>query len=372
MRRAQARRMPPSHGGTSATAKDVLYGEWDTRAAVGPALQWCRMLWNAQVNPTRSLIPFPELLQLWEQAKASDAGDWKSSRGPLARATLSARRAGWKVVSGTQWIDHWGCMVDISRTPPRLLLDILREGLQREAEFRLARRLGHAHGMSATFALVRGCMCTRTKLHTRQQQFLLLSCATDSIWTEARACDAGYLTDGMCACGRRDTLHHRLYTCELPDVVAARQSLEIPPAILEEGAHSDDPVFTRGLFVFSDKDVPPPSTSAHCEILDGAGGDLNMQPEELASLAGNVVQLEMAADGSCTKQALRCLHRASWAIALMKQGSESLLAVLRGVVPGGLPQSPAMAEHVAAALCGQVADRPTSLALDCKAVICQT
>ena len=66
VRRAQSRRLPSTHGGTSATAKDVLYGEWDTRAAVGPALQWCRMLWNAQVNSTRALIPFQELLQLWE------------------------------------------------------------------------------------------------------------------------------------------------------------------------------------------------------------------------------------------------------------------------------------------------------------------
>eukprot|EP00959_Pyramimonas_sp_CCMP1952_P167369 3497933-Pyramimonas_sp.AAC.1 len=33
VRRTQARRLPPSHGGTSATAKLVLYGEWDARAA---------------------------------------------------------------------------------------------------------------------------------------------------------------------------------------------------------------------------------------------------------------------------------------------------------------------------------------------------
>ena len=41
-------------------------------------------------------------------------------------------------------------------------------------------------------------------------------------------------------------------------------------------------------------------------------------------------------------------------------------------MPGGLPQSPAMAEHGAAALAGQVAYRPINLALDCKAVICST
>eukprot|EP00959_Pyramimonas_sp_CCMP1952_P174811 3653277-Pyramimonas_sp.AAC.1 len=49
-------------------------------------------------------------------------------------------------------------------------------------------------------------MRARSKPQTCQQQFLLLSCATDAIWTEARACDAGYLADGMRACGRRDTL----------------------------------------------------------------------------------------------------------------------------------------------------------------------
>eukprot|EP00959_Pyramimonas_sp_CCMP1952_P066448 1387298-Pyramimonas_sp.AAC.1 len=78
-----------------------------------------------------------------------------------------------------------------------------------------------------------------------------------------------------------------------------------------------------------------------------------MQPEELAALAGDVEQLEMASDGSCTKQALRCLHRVSWAIALMEPGIESLLAVLRGIVSGGPPRTPAMAEHAGAALVGQ-------------------
>eukprot|EP00959_Pyramimonas_sp_CCMP1952_P450605 9434693-Pyramimonas_sp.AAC.1 len=62
-------------------------------------------------------------------------------------------------------------------------------------------------------------MCTRSKHRTRQQQFLLLSCATDAIWTGARAYDAGYLTYGMCACvcGQRDTLHHGWCTCERPE-----------------------------------------------------------------------------------------------------------------------------------------------------------
>eukprot|EP00959_Pyramimonas_sp_CCMP1952_P305602 6394922-Pyramimonas_sp.AAC.1 len=114
-------------------------------------------------------------------------------------------------------------------------------------------------------------MCTSAKKHTRQQQFLLLSCATDAIWTGARACDAGYLAHGMCECGQRGTLHHRLYTCTRPEVVEVRQSLDLPSEIFEEGARSDDPVFTRGLFTFLDSDVPPPASHSKCEILDGAG-----------------------------------------------------------------------------------------------------
>eukprot|EP00959_Pyramimonas_sp_CCMP1952_P082552 1724837-Pyramimonas_sp.AAC.1 len=79
--------------------------------------------------------------------------------------------------------------------------------------------------------------------------------------------------------------------------------------------------------------------------------------------------MELAADGSCTKQALRCLRRAAWAIALLRPESEDVLAVLRGPVAGSLPQTPAFAEHLAYALAGQVSDRETHVGLDCLAVV---
>eukprot|EP00959_Pyramimonas_sp_CCMP1952_P200479 4193206-Pyramimonas_sp.AAC.1 len=83
------------HGGTSASAKLVLFGEWDVRAALGPVLQWSGVVWTSRMAPERAHIRYPALVSLRHQANASSAVDWKRSRGPLSRVAMCLRGAEW-------------------------------------------------------------------------------------------------------------------------------------------------------------------------------------------------------------------------------------------------------------------------------------
>ncbi|CAK0891705.1 unnamed protein product [Prorocentrum cordatum] len=108
-------------------------------------------------------------------ARACEAGYWRPSRGPLSRAASSVRRAVRRVVSWAQRLDHWGNVVDVAQTPPRVLIDFRSEGLRREAELRFAEKLGHPAGARAAFDLVRNSMRMRAWRRTGQGHCPLIS-----------------------------------------------------------------------------------------------------------------------------------------------------------------------------------------------------
>eukprot|EP00959_Pyramimonas_sp_CCMP1952_P416301 8722079-Pyramimonas_sp.AAC.1 len=55
---------------------------------------------------------------------------------------------------------------------------------------------------------------------------------------------------------------------------------------------------------------------------------------------------------------------------LPPSGSDpALVCAMRGVVHGRFLQTPAMSEHAGVALCGQVANRPAQLGVDCRSAI---
>eukprot|EP00959_Pyramimonas_sp_CCMP1952_P418860 8774251-Pyramimonas_sp.AAC.1 len=90
-----ARHEGPAHGGVSLAAKGVLLGDGSARFALAPAIQWCRMIWTASRRPDLSLVSHAELLKLWELSKPLECPSWNKSHGPISRAVLSLRRAGW-------------------------------------------------------------------------------------------------------------------------------------------------------------------------------------------------------------------------------------------------------------------------------------
>eukprot|EP00959_Pyramimonas_sp_CCMP1952_P296170 6195409-Pyramimonas_sp.AAC.1 len=75
----------------------------------------------------------------------------------------------------------------------------------------------------------------------------------------------------------------------------------------------------------------------------------------------------MVLDGSCSKPPFRALQRAAWAMAVPPpSGADPVpVCVMCGTVHGSFPLAPAMSDPVGVALCGQVANGPAQLGVDC-------
>ncbi|CAK0797539.1 unnamed protein product [Prorocentrum cordatum] len=152
-RRDVARGQLPVHGGVSLTSKTVLLGDGAGASAIAPAILWWTMLWRAEVYD-HPLVTRARLLRIWRDAKPCEAKGWPSSRGPLSRAVLAVRRAGWSVPSATRWMNHMGFAIDGSRTPPRMLSVPMLAGVQRQREFSLATQLEVPQGSRASLDFV--------------------------------------------------------------------------------------------------------------------------------------------------------------------------------------------------------------------------
>ncbi|CAK0879619.1 unnamed protein product, partial [Prorocentrum cordatum] len=201
----------------------------------------------------------------------------------------------------------------------------------------------------------------RSRKFNKYQKFCIMNCACDGVWTRQKAKEKGYLTDGKCECGDEDTLVHRLVDCTRPEVVEARCEAAIPDSFFQELRQAqDDRVVTQGAFAYPEWEIPDMQIGTGSVILDGDGNDFDCTPETMAAtvLAETDLEMELSFDGSCTKPDIMELQRAGWAIALMDPHSDKVLCTMHAPVPASLPQSSAMAEYLAYACTGQVADRP--------------
>eukprot|EP00959_Pyramimonas_sp_CCMP1952_P473061 9501078-Pyramimonas_sp.AAC.1 len=64
----------------------------------------------------------------------------------------------------------------------------------------------------------------KAKRSTRYQKYLIQTCGCGGLWTNDRAMRAGCVCDGLRECGQPDAVQHRLYSCQLPRVVDAREA----------------------------------------------------------------------------------------------------------------------------------------------------
>ena len=170
-----------------------------------------------------------------------------------------------------------------------------------------------------------------------------------------------------------DTLHHRLFQCQAPEVCALRR--EFLPARLSSWLEGKTSVFpyradhslkvreqharelaSQGLARDPSVGQPPPAS-------DGSAfeGELDVEA------SGHLV----FPDGSCTRPFHTRLARASWAVAFIDNEGQQLAAGY-GPVWKGLPQSAPCAETVAAgaiaAILGKVTD-PFTMVGDNQAVV---
>eukprot|EP00959_Pyramimonas_sp_CCMP1952_P376161 7878965-Pyramimonas_sp.AAC.1 len=66
------------------------------------------MIWAVSRRPALSLVSRAEFLKLWDLTKPVAREPWNRSQGPLARAVLCLKGAGWRANGPFKWFDHNG------------------------------------------------------------------------------------------------------------------------------------------------------------------------------------------------------------------------------------------------------------------------
>ena len=143
--RRQARAfLAPSTRGASLRAKLALHGGLMVRDAMAPALQWCKMIWQASTFPDDALISLAELGRLWERviSRGSVASSWARTRGPVARVLLCLARAGWVPEPVAAWRNRGWILIQPPQVSPAMLRSMLKIAFQAARETSLGGQLG--------------------------------------------------------------------------------------------------------------------------------------------------------------------------------------------------------------------------------------
>ncbi len=299
--------------------------------------------------------------------------EWKNVKGPIGAAVLSLQRLGWDMPSPFVVVDDWGEEIPLTRTSPAMLAELLRDAttraLERYAGARAADGDTEFEGRRLCADQVRQQLATDKKL-TREGKAAAVSTICGAVMTYSRASAGGYLVQDICPmCGcRGDTLHHRIWRCQHPEVVAARN--RVAPQWLQAEVARRPATQTRwvtGFFPHPGDTWPRPATQADPVVEFLGHGDPPRGEMNLPSLSGKVYS-----DGSCSQHAIKELRRAATAIVQHNPEQGGAWWRIRMAVPAPMPQSSQAAEYVALPLL-QAYLRGTSdqidLASDCSGVV---
>ena len=213
--------------GASMPLRLAVWGDPVLEPALAPAMMWVDFLWKASCARTADAAQatVKELRELWLAAAPESSNDtWRCSRGPLRRAVLSLKRAGWSAKDPFVWEDDRGLEVKLADHSPAMIKYLLCESMQRAHEKDACTQLfGTQEGQRICVDHVRTWYLNSTK-RTSQQKFFARAVTTGVVFTRERLRLMGYATDGLCEhCGAKDTLHHRLWKCTHGPIVRLRE-----------------------------------------------------------------------------------------------------------------------------------------------------
>ncbi|CAK0876839.1 unnamed protein product [Prorocentrum cordatum] len=130
-----------------------------------------------------------------------------------------------------------------------------------------------------------------------QGKYLVKTVFCDGLWTEDRAQQAGYHSTGCCPlCGEPDSVTHRIYFCNSPEVSAARTSTGVKDSFIQWVREGGQDFYAGLKFVNPVKDMPPMSDQ-HEPYLYSAEGLEALRARVAAKEAKGFVQLTVGAYG---------------------------------------------------------------------------
>ena len=162
---------------------------------------------------------------------------------------------------------------------------------------------------------------------------MTLKCvAANAFWPGKRLAEAGLIDSEacpLCDCGKDDTIFHRAWECQHPDVVEARRrhaGQDLIRQALEAGPSSA--LFTRALAEHPCHRMP----QVLPQQMRFTYNSHELTDQKDWKLEGNVYY-----DGSCIRAHCTELSRAAFAVVQMN--GQEVVAKLQGTVPPNMPQT---------------------------------
>ncbi len=319
----------PSTRGTSRTLKLALGWDPAIEANAGIMHYWAAAVWRAcgPVSRRRRTDPSPALvdaaLKKAERELETAGNTWSSVRGPAGAAVLTARRMGWRFLSGFRIADDQGGVIDMGVTDPRGVRAAAERATCRSAAARAAAKLGLGENTEVWMAPIRRALHSTGMACTAKAA--LRRAFSGGFWSKARRATAGLADDDVCdRCGVGPCdAFHCIWECSADDELRGRHTTEEMRRAATEGDR-DSLIWTRALRGNPRKSVPPPRRDHDEHWYFGQG-----IPED-RHFEGDVYT-----DGSALHPQLPDVRRAGWAVVQLRPDG-TVAKALYGHVPAGI------------------------------------
>ncbi len=256
------------------------------RAEVAVCLQYSRQVWAATMAGPNGFLNggfnLTTIADIWRSVPtASLFGSdgrtrlWANTRGPISSMHLALHRVGWKMASPVVLIDHCGDEIMLTRASPALVAKLLQAATLRAMEVSEGERMATTDpafsGRRVAFEHVVAQLKTDRKLDAADRA-AYKSVVCGALMTFDKAQRMGYLVDNLCPKCRRapDTVRHRIWRCDHPEVVAVRNSVA-PEWLQQEVARRpvEDTFWDTALFPHPADIWPRPASTPMVHIVYG-------------------------------------------------------------------------------------------------------
>ena len=334
---------------------------------MAPVLRWAQEVWCAALPQKRTVPALHPLLlkRAWKIVEADPPPDWEHARGALDCAVLSARRIGWRFQDENTLITDLEAAIPLRDTAPKLMAKLLREGVQRTWQRRMAeglRKTGWDGARVCPDPIEATLRSTWASKHPVAAHYAARAFC-GGIWTGERAALAGYDCQGaLCPLcnAAEDTLEHRIVHCTA--ACGTRWMHKRAFKEIRDGYRGDELYYFRGIMDHPADQLARPPKDGSAETAWSA--DWPEDDRCVESLSGG----EVFCDGSASRHAVAELRRAAWAI-FFTTADGSPKATVSGPVWEHLPQTPQAAEYLSAVAAIQLLRQPSWVIGDCLGVV---
>ncbi len=387
LRRAASYAFTPRAKGRSLGRLLLIMGIPTWKAEVSVVLQYAQEVWRAVLlgpaRPVDGQLTLPGIDKLWRAVGTAsiikDDGrrrNWGAARGPISAVHLTLHRIGWTMDSAFNVTTDRGDAICLTKTSPKLLQVLLHDAvtrkLQREVGVSIAANDDDFTDRRAAADHIAAQLRSDKRLSGRDRA-AYMSVACNAVMTRDRASRCGYLISNLCAkCGKApDTHFHRVWKCQDPEAVAAREAAA-PEWLRQEaerlGGSANKTMWETGLIPHPGDRWPRPSEAldAHYEWC----GEGEPTPADRGRDGAPQVHGKLYIDGSCTTHVFPELRRAASAVVQWSYETQAGWRVLYPV-PREVPQTPQAAEYYALGLTRLAAAKgmQVDVASDCANVV---